>query len=301
MGNGAVRPDLPTIGEQIDARVDLLARPEDDRLLARLRMRLQAARFTSAEIQDDDLIAIEAERVLARIREEQEPYGHWRRISMPGDLSAERFRVAPVDPEVAEVLHRSFHYIGTSREGLALGLFDRRSDGAPPATLLTFSLFDLDHLTALLPIGLQPPEVLVLSRAYSFRWAPRNAFSYAFRRALTHLTEAAGGVRLVLTYVNPNMGFTGASYLASNWLDFAREPELRYDYLDGVYTTRRELARRFGTANLLRLRAALGPRLTTSIQPLAPLEVLAYPATAQLRSRLLEDRGATGTAAAPSR
>jgi hypothetical protein len=45
--------------------------------------------------------------------------------------------------------------------------------------------------------------------------------------------------RLLLTYRNPNVGFTGASYRAGNWILWARERGTRYSYLDRQYITDR--------------------------------------------------------------
>jgi hypothetical protein len=47
---------------------------------------------------------------------------------------------------------------------------------------------------------------------------------------------------LLITYLNPNLGFTGASYKASNWHVIGIELGNRYAYLDGRYITDRRLA-----------------------------------------------------------
>lgn len=257
----------------------------DDTLLAELRLALQVPRLPEREISLARVVQ-EAADAVSRIRGEQAPYLDWRRRPPWPDLAEGAPAVRPVSPADADTIHRRFHYIGSSRDGWAFGLYRGSSGGEPPATLLTFSEFDLEHFKPSLPGLVTPGRVLVLSRVYSFRWAPPNAFSYALKRTLPLLRDLGSPPALLLTYINPNAGFTGASYLAANWCPFATEEPARYDYLDGRYITRRELARRFGTADEDRLRAELGPRYATSELPLVPLEVMAYPVSASLRSEL---------------
>jgi hypothetical protein len=58
--------------------------------------------------------------------------------------------------------------------------------------------------------------------------------------------EGRKGETDFVTYVNPNMMFTGSSYRASGWQQIGTEPGTRYRYLADRYTTDRELARQFG-------------------------------------------------------
>ena len=82
--------------------------------------------------------------------------------------------------------------------------------------------------------------------------------------------------KILLTYVNPNLGFTGASYEASNWVYFAREENTRYSYLDGYYVTDRVLESKFGTANPTKLKCIYGKRFESTTMPLLALDLYAY-------------------------
>jgi hypothetical protein len=70
--------------------------------------------------------------------------------------------------------------------------------------------------------------------------------------------------RLLLTYLDPNVGFTGGIYQADNWTLLGWERKKRYLYLDGEYITDREAIRRYGTADFAALTVRLGSRLERS-------------------------------------
>jgi hypothetical protein len=275
-------PPLPGKVGNADQETDLgisldgLVEQGDDRLLAELRFRLQIERFSWAERADPAVRLAEACRVLERIRREQEGFAHWRHTAGGLVLNPHRDSLRMVPADVARILCERFHYIGTSREGIYLGLYSSTySTEAPPSTLLVFSPFDLEEYRHCLPPDIFPDNILVLSRVYTFRWAPRNAFSYCFSRAVRILRSYFPALALVLTYVNRNLGFTAASYLASNWRFFGEEGNTQYDYLDGEYITRRELARRFGCADQKKLQSLVGGRLSQS-RVLAPLGLWEY-------------------------
>lgn len=248
-------------------------RNSEDILLARLRIGLQLPRFTVAELEDPQNISHEVDRVVARIQRESRT---------PDDLadSAERvhrhgtYDVRRVPASVAHHIHTAHHYIGTPRVGLHYGLYHGKNESnAVPLCLLTFSDFDLPGVAALLP-PFDPTRALVLSRVFAFRSAPKNAFSFAFRRALTHLRGIMPGLEIVTTYVNPNLGLDGASYRAANWALVGDEP-ISYVYRDSEYTTERVLIDQYGP-DVLSAIDRPGSGLTRSRLPLLPLQVFAY-------------------------
>jgi hypothetical protein len=281
-------------GQRLIPRKSVLANlvgPGDDWLLAEFRLILQMARFPLAEMTDPAIEQTEACRVLERIRREQQGFGHW--LQGPGKEVAEPSGgvVKAVADDVAQALCRRFHYIGTPRDGVSLGLYLASAAAEePPSTLLVFSPFDLKRHCGALPKGCSPDQIVVLSRVYSFRWAPHNSFSYCFKRALRALEKAFPSLAMVLSYVNPNLGFTASSYLAANWLFFREERDTRYDYLDGEYITQREIERRFGRAAHEGPQPLLEERLTHSRISLAPLQLWAYPLRRSIREQLLARR-----------
>jgi hypothetical protein len=174
---------------------------------------------------------------------------------------------------MAEVLNamRSFHYLRSPRmDGRAYGV----STGA--GDLVAFcvsSPLDVPHLKTLLARREQPagPEARVISRVFAFTGAPPNTLSYLLAKAAR--CERGYGVNQLLTYVNPNLGFTGTSYSASGWRLLGEEPGTLYHYLDARYVTDRALAAAFGRHPDTVYRDLLGDRFAVSVMVLTPLLV----------------------------
>lgn len=190
-----------------------------------------------------------------------------------------------LDTERARLLHRHFHYLRSYRPGLHLA----GSIDGHVAALLTFSDLDLDPIRAMLPASAGTASARVLSRVYTAAWAPRNSLSRLLALAARELRVRDPGLGLLFTYLNPGIGFDGASYKAANWQLFGRELGTRYAYLDADYVTDRELTRRFGSSDAATLERMLGGRIGFSRMPLPPLDLYAF----ALDSRLNADLGST--------
>jgi hypothetical protein len=133
---------------------------------------------------------------------------------------------------------------------------------------------DVDLLRGLAAqASFRPERSRVLSRVFAFPHVPPNAISTLLSRIARK--QKLLGVDLLLTYVNPNVGFTGASYRASNWTLIGGEPIHAYCYVDERYITNRELDRKFGSHDPARLSYLLGPRFASSVMVLSPLLVFA--------------------------
>jgi hypothetical protein len=115
--------------------------------------------------------------------------------------------------------------------------------------------------------------------------------SYLIRAAVERLRQHRRALILV-TYVNPNLGFTGATYRAANWTRLAREHGTHYSYVDSVYVTDRQLIARFGTADPFVLRERLGEQFQRSLMPLDPLDVYAFALEPTLRAQLVHNAAA---------
>jgi hypothetical protein len=164
--------------------------------------------------------------------------------------------------EVAPILG-GFHYLRyPRRDAVSVAAFL----SGRVAAVCSFSSLDLPAIKKAVPLS-DPAQAAVLSRVFAFDWAPRNVISFMLAR-IGHSRIAIGdGIRLLITYVDPNMGFSGASYRASNWLPFGVEVGTRYAYLDDRYITKRELER-------LPLRDRM--RTEYSKMPLHPLNLLCF-------------------------
>jgi hypothetical protein len=188
--------------------------------------------------------------------------------------------------ETARIVLENFHYLGSYRPDSDHFAGVIRSDPERIAAFLSLSRLDVLPLAEVLPTGVDASSTAVLSRVFAFDWAPANGISFLFGQLFNRLRRERLDLRLLLTYVNPNLGFTGASYRASNWVPFAFEDGTRYAYLNGAYVTDRLLERVFGTADSTLLQRRLGTEIVFSTMPLRPLEVYAYPLDSHLRRTL---------------
>jgi len=260
-------------------RMILQVTPEgiESNLLLR-RTLLQLPKFSQSQQDDSSIVFGEIERIASRIRASREkatisPQTN-QRLSKQTSL-----KWKDVPENIAKVIHEDYHYLGFHRRNSTYkGLYSNEGepDGTFPSSLVTVSPFDLYHLTPRLPAGVRPENVLVVSRIYSFDWAPRNSTSFLLSSLTEWLRKNRPSVRMLMTYLNPNVGFNGASLRASNWTLFLKEGPIRYAYLDGDYITLRALIERYALNDLSDLVRRLNGRLTLSVQTLLPLEIYCY-------------------------
>jgi hypothetical protein len=157
------------------------------------------------------------------------------------------------DPVVAGMLISSMHYLGSARAGSRyFALVDPLHGqpvtvgGAAPLEWKRVSNWAKDQFKV------SPERIWDVARVFSCPSAPPNSVSFLLARMRNSL--AHGAVDLLLTAVDPNLGFTGASYRAANWprcLSIGPRP---YLYLDRRYISPRQLRERFGTSSLTELR-----------------------------------------------
>jgi hypothetical protein len=270
-----VEPGSPLLG-------DLLKRcATDDDAARRLRARVLLHLPRLAD-KDGRLGIDQVESEVRRLADEQSAAPAW--LSPPESLplSPVDLELTELDPGRARELHERFHYLRSHREGLHLaGAIDGRL-----AVQLTFSTLDLHPIRTALPGEMGSASALVLSRAYTTAWAPRNSLSRVLALAARELRARDPGLCLLLTYLNPGAGFDGASYKAANWCLYGREHGTRYAYLDESYVTDRELTRRFGTSDATALRLSLADRIAFSRMALQPLELFALALRPRLRRAL---------------
>jgi len=172
----------------------------------------------------------------------------------------DQLKVVEMAADDAEPILTHFHYLRSFREDSSNvgALFEGRI-----VAVCSVSELDLPMVAAKLPIE-SIEEAAVISRVFAFDWAPRNAVSYLLART-EQLSPLARQARMLLTYVNPNMGFTGSSFRAANWRPIGQETGTRYAYLTGSYITDRQISR---------LSQPVFGHLEFSTMPLRPLLVL---------------------------
>jgi hypothetical protein len=154
-------------------------------------------------------------------------------------LALHELSIGKLDPQQARPVMEHFHYLRSARDdSLTIGaLYAQRV-----VALCSVSPLDLPWIAAALPIA--PENVAVLSRVFAFDWAPRNTISYLLSQVEHRIRRLDSDTKVLITYLNPNLGFSGASYRAANWLPLGEEGGTRYAYLDGEYITDRRLRMR---------------------------------------------------------
>ncbi len=251
--------------------------PSVDRRLLLRRVLLHLPRFTDDELNDPAFVRLEVERRAEEVAR--------RRLDLAKDLLVPRTLAGPmqgavldlVPEELAGQVHQGWHYLASPRAGVHLGLFARAGcRAADLLALATLSPLDVPYLTALLPGGHDPGAALVLSRLVAADDVPPNTMTHFMGRMFEWLRTSHHEIRILLSYLNPNLAFSGSVYRASNWQLFAREPKQQVFYVDGSYVTDREVIRRFGTNDPALLPLHDGSPLSISRQHLLPLEVFVY-------------------------
>lgn len=248
----------------------------DRRLLAR-KLLLHLYRFPEEEASQPEVIRREATRLTGQLSSSHAQALATVRRNCSGAIALRQTELRCVPDSIAAFLHRHFHYLSSPRpDGTHLGLYpDWADDVAFPVCLMTFSPFDLPHLTSKLPSGVEGSEVLVLSRLIAFSSAPYNALSYALGKARRWLRIHQPSVKLLISYLDPNVNFDGATYKAANWWLLGFENKERYLYIDSDFVSNREMIDQFGTARFEPLQELLGERIEKSVQPLKPLMIFA--------------------------
>jgi hypothetical protein len=198
------------------------------------------------------------------------PNSEW---ASPNESSAGGWRVRAVDESEARPILEHFHYLRSFRENSRhFGLYGH--DSSRPVALASTSVNDVKLLGRMaLRNGVTVAQSRVVSRVFGFPAAPHNAISMLLGQVGRF--ERRNGIRMLLTYVNPNLGFDGGSYRASNWTLAGEEPGTAYDYVDGWYVTGRALSHRYGTTDPGSLSQILGSRYERSHMALLPLWVFA--------------------------
>jgi hypothetical protein len=257
----------PYLENEIRTLISDLPRPLfiGDRDLTR-QLLLHLPRFSAEELGEASVIRAEAERLLSKIELRRLSNGFWRNRRSIDSFVKQDVSIRECNPQVARLIHESFHYIGSYHEGFAhLGLFHRQDEEFPVA-LASLAPMDIHRLEARFPSAEDRKKVLVVSRVFAFDWAPRNTISSLLGGVRRWLRNNMPEVQSLLTFLNPNLGFTGTSFKASNW-KFYLEIEPASSYIDGDYVSYRALA---GFPRDLRKNAR------RSLHHLAPLKLLRY-------------------------
>jgi hypothetical protein len=160
----------------------------------------------------------------------------------------------PVPPAQAEAIFSSLHYLRSGRPGsLNFALID--PDDGLPVTVCSVSPLEWRRIGAQIHARFDVPigRIWDVSRVYSRNEAPPNAISFLLSRVRSAVRRGEHDVQLLITAVDPNLGFSGSSYRAASWRRWFTIQARPYLYHDRRYVSPRQLKHEFGTSNLAEL------------------------------------------------
>ena len=211
----------------------------------RPRVLLQLPRYSEADISDGHILKREvkknAEKILQVYKENYSPLRYDLQTTQLSDYVIDMATSQEVD-----LLIGRLHYLRSVRHD-SINLCLRHRNLQIAVSVISLSPFDLYHL------NVEPysnNSCLVLSRMYSLALLPPNLNSYFIGRMVKWIKTFQPDVKLVLTYLNRNVGFTGTIYRSTNWALVAREVDTRYTYLNGEYISDRSLKKQFSDADV---------------------------------------------------
>ena len=170
-----------------------------------------------------------------------------------------------IDVSRALPLLTLLHYLRSTRQAsLYFALVDPVN--RLPVTLCSLSPLEWKRIASRIcaEVGVPRERVWDVSRVYSVDGAPHNAISLLLSRVRNYVRQNVPNADLLVTAVDPNLGFTGCSYRAAGWQQWMSVRARPYLYENGCYISVRQLRERFGTSSLMELRAEYPGRFEQS-------------------------------------
>ncbi len=170
-----------------------------------------------------------------------------------------------IDPSRALPVLSSLHYLRSVRsDSLYFALVDPIAK--LPVTICSLSPLQWNCVGGQLrrQFGIPRERALDLSRVYSVDSSPPNAISSLLSRTRNFVRHNMPDIDLLVTAVDPNLGFTGCSYRASNWQQWMTVKARPYLYENGRYVSPRQLRERYGSAKFLELQTKYPGRFQRS-------------------------------------
>lgn len=150
-----------------------------------------------------------------------------------------------IPAKFGESIQRDLHYIHSARTDTVLHAGLILSDHLAPFCYASFSDLDREYLANALVKAVDEADLLdshkvaVMTRAFGYMPAPKNAMSKLFDLSGKELF--CRGYSLIITALNPFLGFRGSVFTGSSFMPFATSPmKYKYDSF-GNYLTRRRV------------------------------------------------------------
>jgi len=193
-------------------------------------------------------------------------------------LESKNYELRLVGWRVAKQILENFHYIGSYRKkSIQLGLYYKIPNGGSKlAGLMTFSNYDLHVRPDDIFYYFHQHELLNLARLYTFQWVPYNTTSFFMSLAFDYIRKNYPEIRCLTTCANLNVGHTGSSYKASNWIEIAQFIGAPYLFLDDKNVTMRSLVEICRTLDMELIKKKLKGRLVVSSEKVLPQKIFIY-------------------------
>jgi hypothetical protein len=170
-----------------------------------------------------------------------------------------------INPSRALPLLTSLHYLRSARQdSLYFALVDPIDK--LPVSLCSVSPLEWKCVSNQLQaqFAIRPGGAWDVSRVYSVDGAPANAISVLLSNVRVYFRRNFPSADLLVTVVDPNLGFTGSSYRASNWQQWMTVRARPYLYEYGRHVTPRQLRERYNTTSLIELQGRFPDRFQQS-------------------------------------
>lgn len=193
--------------------------------------------------------------------------------------------------EHADLIFGSLHYLRSARPGsLNFALVHRET--RLPYTLCSVSPLEwkLVGRQIFAQFGVPQTAVWDVSRVFSFDLAPQNAISYLLGKLRNRFRTGTEGVKLLATAVDPNLGFSGASYRAANWEAWMTVQARPYLYVNHRYASPRQLRGLYGTTNPAELQERFGRKFEQSRAKLLDSSIFCVRVRGETETVPLDDR-----------
>lgn len=197
------------------------------------------------------------------------------RRSFVGDKHGDLFPLAAnvVPAETGFHIQTELHYLHCDRSDTSVHFGAYIPGADAPIAYVAFSPCRSDDQHASLERFLGEPipesKTLVLTRAWGVAPLPWNVMSWTIGQAIAYVRRAHNA-RVVLTAVNPMLGFEGSIFMGTNFRPITTRP-VAYEYSKaGFYTTPR-LGNTHERARWMPPRNLILARPTDSLDPLARL------------------------------
>jgi hypothetical protein len=176
--------------------------------------------------------------------------------------------VVDFDPAASDRLFSALHYLRNAprRGSRYFALAD--PEKGHPVTICSVSPFKWRFVGSHIRENFGIPQTMILnvSRVYSCDVAPYNAISSLLSKVRRSFSDQ---IDLLMTAVDPNLGFRGASYRAAGWRLWLTAKPRPYLYHNGRHVSPRQLKQRFGISDVTELQTRYPGDLFTESQ--APL------------------------------